>query len=353
LEIENSRALFAFKMSLQERILEAESRVHAAVIGTAADLEAFRLEFLSRKGLLSELFDEFKSVSGPEKAVLGKSLNALKKNAEEKFKAAQEVLTTSRMAAPVPDLTLPGEAFTLGSRHPVAIVERKVVEVFSRIGFRVEEGPEIETDEYNFTALNFEPDHPAREMQDTFFLDAGKEYLLRTHTSPVQVRVMKTQKPPIRMIAPGRVYRNETITARSHCYFQQVEGLVIDENASFADLRQTLNYFASAMFGPKVKVRLRPSYFPFTEISAEADVSCLLCEGTGCPVCKHTGWVEIVGCGMVDPAVLENCGLDPDRYQGYAFGFGIERMALVLYRIPDIRLYSQNDVRFLSRFQSL
>ncbi len=340
-------------MSLHRSIAEARERVSAAQINDAASLENFRLEFLSRKGLLTRLFEEFKSVPSSEKALVGKALNDLKKAAEEKFKAAQASVAAPRATPQASDWTLPGDAYVLGSRHPVSIVERKVVDIFSRIGFRVEEGPEIETDYYNFTALNFEDDHPAREMQDTFFLDAKKEYLLRTHTSPVQVRVMKSQKPPIRMIAPGRVYRNETVTARSHCYFQQVEGLVVDERASFADLRQTLNYFVAAMFGPKVKVRLRPSYFPFTEISAEADISCLLCDGRGCPVCKHTGWVEIMGCGMVDPAVLTHCGLDPERYQGYAFGFGIERMALVLYRIPDIRLYSQNDVRFLSRFQTL
>lgn len=340
-------------MSLLENIAEAQRRVAAAEVRDADGLEAFRLEFLSRKGLLARLFDEFKSAAPTDKAAIGKALNELKKAAEEKFRSAQETAAAPRAPSAAWDWTLPGEPFALGSRHPVSIVERKVVEIFSRIGFRVEEGPEIETDYYNFTALNFEADHPAREMQDTFFMDENKEYLLRTHTSPVQVRVMKNQKPPIRMIAPGRVYRNETVTARSHCYFQQVEGLVIDERASFADLRQTLNYFVAAMFGPKVKMRLRPSYFPFTEISAEADISCLLCDGAGCAVCKHTGWVEIMGCGMVDPAVLSHCGIDPERHQGYAFGFGIERMALVLYRIPDIRLYSQNDVRFLSRFQTL
>ncbi len=281
-------------------------------------------------------------------------LNELKTIAFEKLAALQEAVESNKVAYVLPhDLSLPGDAFMQGARHPLANVMNRIIHIFEQIGFEVASGPEIEDDWHNFSALNFQDNHPARDMQDTFFVSVNPDYLLRTHTSSVQIRVMEREKPPIRILAPGRVYRNEAVSARSHCFFHQVEGLYIDKGVSFADMQQTLLYFAKAMFGEDVKIRLRPSYFPFTEISAEMDVSCQICKGDGCNVCKYTGWLEIMGCGMVDPNVLENCGIDPDIYSGYAFGMGIDRLAMMTYKVPDLRMFSQNDIRFLKQFEGV
>ncbi len=286
----------------------------------------------------------------------GKILNELKQAAEQKFTEAKVV---SQQPTPdsyqLPDLSLPADPFAPGSRHPISIVRKQMTDIFTKIGFVISEGPEIEDDWHNFGALNFPPDHPARDMQDTFFIDSegDEKWLLRTHTSSVQVRVMENQQPPIRTISPGRVYRNETISARAHCQFHQVEGLYIDEGVSFADLKQTLYYFVTEMFGEKIEIRFRPSFFPFTEPSAEMDITCLICGGIGCPVCKHTGWVEILGCGMVHPNVLENCKIDSNKYTGFAFGMGIERITMLKFRINDLRLFFENDMRFLSQFKSV
>jgi len=319
---------------------------------TKDQLEAFRLRFLSKKGLLTDLFAEMKNVAPEERKSFGLKVNELKTVAEEKLKQFAEQLEDKvTVSANEIDLTLPGEPLPLGSRHPISIVRNQVLEIFNRIGFVVAEGPEIEDDWHNFTALNFPPEHPARDMQDTFFMDDEEGMALRTHTSSIQVRMMESNKPPIRITAPGRVYRNEAISARAHCLFHQVEGLYIDENVSFADLKQTLLYFAKEMFGEGSKIRLRPSYFPFTEPSAEMDVSCNICGGKGCNVCKYTGWLEIMGCGMVDPNVLENCGIDSKKYSGYAFGMGIERIAMLKYTIKDLRLFFENDMRFLDQFR--
>jgi phenylalanyl-tRNA synthetase alpha chain len=317
-------------------------------------LEAFRLRFLSKKGLLTGLFGEMKDVAADEKKLFGQKVNELKVKAEEKLRLFTETFDKPDPAssAPLPDYTLPGEPHPLGSHHPVSLVRARILEIFNRIGFVVAEGPEIEDDWHNFTALNFPPEHPARDMQDTFFMDDHWNMALRTHTSSVQVRVMQSQQPPIRITAPGRVYRNEAISARAHCLFHQVEGLYIDRNVSFADLKQTLLYFAHEMFGTESRIRLRPSYFPFTEPSAEMDVSCIICSGKGCNVCKHTGWLEIMGCGMVDPNVLDNCGIDSKRFSGFAFGMGVERIAMLKYAIRDLRLFFENDIRFLEQFRN-
>ncbi len=287
---------------------------------------------------------------------MGKQLNELKQLAEKKFEESKTLSTQNGSYSHENiDLSLPSEPIELGSRHPISLVKNSIVEIFSKIGFTISEGPEIEDDWHNFGALNFPGDHPARDMQDTFFIESGKDekWLLRTHTSSVQVRVMKNQKPPIRTISPGRVYRNETISARAHCQFHQVEGLYVDEGVSFADLKQTLYYFVHEMFGEEINIRFRPSFFPFTEPSAEMDISCIICGGKGCPVCKQSGWVEILGCGMVHPNVLENCGIDSNKYTGYAFGMGIERIAMLRYEIKDLRLFFENDMRFLSQFKSV
>ncbi len=293
-----------------------------------------------------------KEVPAEERKNFGLVLNTVKQEAESKFEILQRQLenSTGKSSEQI-DLTMPGVPLELGSRHPVSIVRKKINDIFSAIGYTIAEGNEIEDDRHNFTALNFPPDHPARDMQDTFFVTEDKQWLLRTHTSTVQVRVMDHQPPPIRVICPGRVYRNETISARSHCFFHQVEGLYIDKNVSFADLKQTLLYFAQEFFGKDTRIRLRPSYFPFTEPSAELDVTCFICGGKGCPVCKGSGWVEILGCGMVDPQVLENCGIDSEIYTGFAFGMGIERIAMLKYQIKDIRILFENDVRFLRQFE--
>jgi phenylalanyl-tRNA synthetase alpha chain len=311
--------------------------------------ESFRLKYLSRKGRIAELFDEFKTVAPELKREIGQKLNELQTKAKEKFEAFRSRQDNDASdSEQTVDLSLPAESFE-GSRHPLMLVREDIISIFGRLGFTVADGPEIENDWHNFSALNFPEEHPARDMQDTFFID--KDIALRTHTSSVQVRIMETTKPPIRMIMPGRVYRNEAISARAHCFFHQVEGLYVDKGVSFADMKQTLLYFSREMFGEKTEIRLRPSYFPFTEPSAEMDISCSICGGSGCNVCKHSGWVEILGCGMVDPQVLKNCGIDPDEYSGFAFGMGIERITMLKYGVNDLRLYSENDVRFLNQFK--
>ena len=321
------------------------------------EVEQFRLRFLSKKGILTELFAAMKSIPAEEKKQYGAQVNELKQAAEAKLASFQEMLEAAadQAAATDIDLTLPAEPLTLGARHPISLIRERILQIFSRIGFTVADGPEIEDDWHNFTALNFPENHPARDMQDTFFIEqrGGSDSIaLRTHTSSVQVRVMESTKPPIRMLMPGRVYRNEAISARAHCFFHQVEGLYIDEGVSFADMKQTLLYFSREMFGADTEIRLRPSYFPFTEPSAEMDITCELCKGKGCNVCKYTGWLEIMGCGMVDPNVLQNCGIDPERYSGFAFGMGIERIAMLKYDVKDLRLFSENDLRFLRQFSA-
>ena len=315
--------------------------------------EAFRIRFLGTKGLIKSLMGEMKNISAENRKQMGLVLNDLKLLAEKKH---EELVMMNANGQPVidnvVDLTLPGDALPLGSRHPISIVRNKIISVFQRLGFGVAEGPEIEDDWHNFTALNLPENHPARDMQDTFYVSQNPAWMVRTHTSNVQVREMEKGKLPIRIICPGRVYRNETISARAHCFFHQVEGLYIANNVSFADLKQTLYFFVNEMFGEKIKIRFRPSYFPFTEPSAEMDISCLICGGEGCNVCKHTGWVEILGCGMVHPNVLENCRIDSNQYSGFAFGMGIERITMLKYQIKDLRLFSENDLRFLKQFTS-
>lgn len=337
---------------MKDRIDNLLKEVDSLEAKSLTEAEEHRIRLLGKKGSITILFDEFRELPGDQKKEFGKVINELKNKAQEKInslKEANENTDDSNDAGL--DLSRPGDSFHLGSRHPISLVKNEIVSIFNRIGFTVAEGPEIEDDWHNFSALNFPENHPARDMQDTFFIKTGeKNIALRTHTSSVQVRIMETTKPPIRMIMPGRVYRNEAISARAHCFFHQVEGLYIDKKVSFADLKQTLDYFAKEMFGEKAKIRLRPSYFPFTEPSAEMDVSCTLCEGKGCNVCKYTGWLEIMGCGMVDPNVLENCGIDSKIYSGFAFGMGVERIAQIKYRVKDLRLYSENDVRFLKQF---
>lgn len=317
------------------------------------EVEQFRLKYISRKGVIAELFQEFKEASPELKKEFGRHLNELKKAAEARFKELSNKSTRQVRVEADFDLTLPPVGGKLGSTHPLSVTRDRIIEIFERIGFNTSEGPEIEDDWHNFTALNFPANHPAREMQDTFFIEKDPDIALRTHTSSVQIRVMESQKPPIRTLSLGRVYRNEAISARAHCFFHQCEGLYVDENVSFVDLKQTLLHFAQEMFGKDTKTRYRPSYFPFTEPSAEIDISCNICKGEGCTVCKYTGWVEIAGSGMVDPNVLENCGIDSQKYTGYAFGMGIERIAMLRYQIEDIRLFSQNDIRFLKQFRRL
>jgi phenylalanyl-tRNA synthetase alpha chain len=316
-------------------------------------LEAFRVKFLGSKGLLKEVFAEFKNVPNDQKKEFGQVINLLKAIAEEKVKTIGESLESKQESKLIyGDLTRPSEPLIIGSRHPISLVKNQIVDIFSTIGFNVSEGPEIEDDWHNFTALNLPEYHPARDMQDTFFIQTNPDILLRTHTSSVQVRYMENNKPPIRTISPGRVFRNEDISSRSHCIFHQVEGLYIDKNVSFADLKQTLLYFAKEMFGDGTEIRLRPSYFPFTEPSAEVDITCHICSGKGCNICKYSGWVEILGCGMVDPNVLENCGIDSREYTGFAFGMGIERITMLKYKINDLRHFFENDIRFLEQFTS-
>ncbi len=335
-----------------DKIKEHIAEVESFKAKTRTDVESFRIKYLGKKGLLNEFFAAFKNVPKDQKKEFGQVINTLKTAAQDKVNSLKNSLeATEETAGIYGDLTRPGEPITLGSRHPISIVKNKIVDIFSRIGFNVSEGPEIEDDWHNFTALNLPEYHPARDMQDTFFIETDPDILLRTHTSSVQVRYMENNKPPIRTISPGRVYRNEAISARSHCFFHQVEGLYVDKSVSFADLKQTLQYFTTEMFG-KSKIRLRPSYFPFTEPSAEVDVYWGLETETDYKMTKGTGWLEIMGCGMVDPNVLSNCGIDPEVYSGFAFGMGIDRVALLLHQIPDIRMLSENDIRFLEQFKS-
>ncbi len=335
-----------------EKIKALKREIEAAAPETVAMLEELRIRYISKKGIISQLFDEFRDVDPAMKKEVGKALNELKNSAQEKINQLKEILETRHEGESSGDLTAPGDPLGLGSRHPLAIVRNRITDIFGHLGFTVAEGPEIEDDWHVFSALNFPPEHPARDMQDTFFIEKDPDVLLRTHTSSVQIRVMERTQPPIRAIFPGRVFRNEAISARSHCIFHQVEGLYVDENVSFADLKQTLLYFARELFGEETEIRLRPSYFPFTEPSAEMDVSCSICGGKGCNLCKYTGWLEILGCGMVDPNVLEACNIDSRKYTGYAFGMGIERITMLLYGVKDIRLYFENDVRFLRQFRS-
>jgi len=335
-----------------DKINQLVEEIKSLTASSADEAEQLRIKYLSKKGLVSQLFDEFKTIPNEQKREVGQVLNVLKTQALDKINEIKGSFSSDAHGEKGIDLTLPGTAFELGSRHPLSIVKNEIVDIFSRLGFTVADGPEIEDDHHVFEALNFPPEHPARDMQDTFFIATNPDVLLRTHTSSVQVRVMEKQRPPIRAIFPGRVFRNEAISARAHCIFHQVEGLYIDKNVSFADLKQTLLYFSKELFGADTKIRLRPSYFPFTEPSAEMDISCSLCGGKGCNVCKYTGWVEILGCGMVDPAVLEASGIDSNEYTGFAFGMGIERITMLKYQIKDIRLFFENDKRFLDQFKS-
>ena len=324
-------------------------QISAAVDSFKADsleeLEALRIKYLSKKGEISELFNQFRDVPADQKREIGQLLNQLRDKAQQKINNLKEQVELKKQEADKLDLTRTPEPIALGTRHPLSLVKNEIIEIFSRIGFVVADGPEIEDDWHVFESLNFPPEHPARDMQDTFFIEKHPDILLRTHTSSVETRVMTTQKPPIRILSPGRVYRNEAISYRAHCFFHQVEGLYVDKNVSFADLKQVLLYFAREMFGENTQIRLRPSYFPFTEPSAEMDISCNICGGKGCPFCKGTGWVEILGCGMVDPNVLKACNIDPDIYTGYAFGLGVERITNLKYQVKDLRMFSENDVR--------
>lgn len=339
---------------MEEKIKLIEGQINSFFIKTKEELEQYRIQFVSKKGLVAALFEELKTVTAEQRKLLGKTLNDLKRLSEEKFKEAQDHLDRVQdQGSFSADLTLPSISNKTGSHHPLNLTRYRIIEIFERLGFCVEDGPEVEDDWHNFTALNFAENHPAREMQDTFFVEKNPDILLRTHTSNVQIRLMKSEKPPIRAIMPGRVYRNEAISARAHCFFHQVEGLYIDKNVGFADLKQTLYHFAKEMFGKDIQIRFRPSYFPFTEPSAEIDISCLICKGDGCNVCKQSGWVEIAGSGMVHPNVLKNCGIDPETYTGFAFGMGIERVTQLRYRVNDLRLYSENDIRFLKQFKQV
>ena len=340
---------------MKDKIQAIQSEIEAFVISDAAALEQFRIQFVGRKGRLADLFDGLKDVAAESRREVGQALNSLKNLAESKFTVAQEEFAGVDQSVQVPDDLTLSDPLIQGSLHPLTLVRSRILEIFNRMGFSVSDGPEIETDFYNFTALNFPENHPAREMQDTFFIEKGQgeiqdDVLLRTHTSNVQIRLMQHAKPPFRSIMPGRVFRNEAISARAHCLFHQVEGLYVDKDVSFKDLKDTLYHFAKEMFGKDTKVRFRPSYFPFTEPSAEMDITCLLCKGDGCNVCKQAGWVEIAGAGMVDPNVLENVGIDSKEYSGFAFGMGIERITMLKYQIKDLRLFTENDVRFLRQF---
>ncbi len=336
-----------------KKIEDLKKEIENLQAETAEATELLRIKYLSKKGELSKLFDEFKTIPNEQKREVGQALNTLKTFVKDRINILKDGFENVKKENVDMDLTLPGTSFELGGRHPLSIIRNEIIDIFARLGFTVAEGPEIEDDWHVFSALNFPEEHPARDMQDTFFIAQNPDVLLRTHTSSVQVREMEKTKPPIRAIFPGRVFRNEAISARAHCIFHQVEGLFIDEDVSFADLKQTLLYFAKELFGQDTKIRLRPSYFPFTEPSAEMDISCSLCGGKGCNVCKYTGWVEILGCGMVDPNVLEENNIDNKKYTGFAFGMGIERITMLRYQIKDIRLFFENDVRFLKQFNSV
>lgn len=339
--------------SLLEQIKIHEQEINAFNPADAAELEAYRIKYLGTKGIVKMIFGEMKNVPAEQKKEAGQILNAFKQLAEGKYEAFQHLQQGGKNAGPAVDITLPGTALPIGTRHPIRMVENEIVSIFEKIGFSVATGPEIEDDWHNFTSLNMPENHTARDMQDTFYVSQNPDWVLRTHTSSVQARIMESQPLPVRVICPGRVYRNETISARAHCFFHQCEGLYVDKNVSFADLKQTLYYFVTEMFGTDTKVRFRPSYFPFTEPSAEMDISCTVCGGKGCSLCKHTGWVEILGCGMVHPNMLRNFDIDPEVYTGFAFGMGVERITQIKYQVNDLRLYSQNDVRFLKQFQSI
>lgn len=335
-----------------DKINSLKSEIEALDAKSESEVEELRIKYLSKKGAVSVLFNDFRSVPSDQKKIIGQALNELKNFAVDKINSLRDALSAVESADDSLDLTRTPAVLPLGSRHPLSLVRNEIISIFSRLGFTVAEGPEIEDDWHVFSSLNFAADHPARDMQDTFFIQRNPDVLLRTHTSSVQSRVMEHTQPPIRIICPGRVYRNEAISARAHCFFHQVEALYVDKNVSFADLKQTLLYFAQEMFGPETKIRLRPSYFPFTEPSAEMDISCNLCGGKGCSFCKHTGWVEILGCGMVDPNVLDACGIDSKVYSGFALGMGIERITNLKYQVKDLRMFSENDRRFLEEFQS-
>jgi phenylalanyl-tRNA synthetase alpha chain len=338
---------------MENRIRTIANEVAAYSTSDKQGVEQFRLSYISKKGLITELFDEMKKLPPEEKKKVGKILNELKQAAEAKLAELNEQLERSTASSIDLDLTLPPVTQAVGNQHPLTLTRNRIIEIFERLGFNVADGPEIEDDWHNFSALNFPENHPAREMQDTFFIEKNPDILLRTHTSNVQVRLMREQKPPIRAIMPGRVYRNEAISARAHCFFHQVEVLYVDKNVGFADLKQTLYHFAKEMYGKDIQIRFRPSFFPFTEPSAEIDITCLICKGSGCNVCKHSGWVEIAGSGMVHPNVLRNCGIDPEEYTGFAVGMGIERVTMLRYQVNDLRLYSENDIRFLKQFHTV
>jgi phenylalanyl-tRNA synthetase alpha chain len=345
------------RIMILDKIEQLLKEVSELTASNAEEIEALRLKYLSKKGEINALMQDFRNVAADQKKTVGIRINELKQMAFDKINSLRDNLETAEVQSDNIDLTRSAYPIELGTRHPLTIVKNEIIDIFSRMGFVLADGPEVEDDMHVFTKMNFAADHPARDMQDTFFVsqhpnDVTKNMILRSHTSSVQARVMETQQPPIRVICPGRVYRNEAITARAHCFFHQVEGLYIDKNVSFTDLKQVLLSFAREMFGPDTKIRLRPSYFPFTEPSAEMDISCFICGGEGCGFCKHTGWVEILGCGMVDPNVLELCGIDSKVYSGYAFGMGVERIANLKYRVNDLRLFSENDTRFLEEFEA-
>ncbi len=341
--------------SLQEQIAAHEAEIKAFAPGDTAELEAYRIKYLGTKGIVKAIFGEMKNVPAEQKKEAGQQLNAFKQLAEGKYAEFEHLQSQAPPLGGrgVEDISLPGPVIPFGTRHPLRVIENRIVHIFEKLGFSEATGPEIEDDWHNFTSLNMPADHPARDMQDTFYVSQNPDWVLRTHTSSVQARMLEQGSLPLRVICPGRVYRNETISARAHCFFHQCEGLYVDIDVSFADLKQTLYYFVTEMFGSDTKLRFRPSYFPFTEPSAEMDISCTVCGGSGCNLCKHTGWVEILGCGMVHPNMLRNFGIDPDVYSGYAFGMGVERITQIKYRVNDLRLYSQNDVRFLRQFEAL
>lgn len=346
----NYRYFYDKFFCMKTRIEALLNEIENYSIKDTDSLEQFRIQYLGKKGILQSLFEEFKAVPGSEKKEIGQLLNQFKVKAEEILNSNKEKLESGASTDIKIDLSLPSNNYQIGNRHPISIAKNELCEIFTRLGFTIAEGPEIEDDWHVFSALNFAKEHPARDMQDTFFIMSNPEIILRTHTSSVQIRAMEKKQPPLRIIMPGRVFRNEAISYRAHCIFHQIEGLYIDKNVSFADLKQTLLYYAKAFFGEDTQIRLRPSYFPFTEPSAEMDVSCKICKGKGCNVCKYTGWLEVLGCGMVHPNVLENCGIDSKVYSGFAFGMGIERTAMLKYQIKDLRLYFENDMRFLNQF---
>ena len=341
------------KIKMLNKIEELKKAVEALKISSMDEIEAARIKYLSKKGEISQLFNDFRNVPNEQKREIGQRLNELKNLATDKINALKAEFENNNDANAEVDLTRTAAPYSIGTRHPLSLVKEEIIAIFSRLGYTIAEGPEVEDDWHVFSSLNFAADHPARDMQDTFFIQRNPDILLRTHTSSVQTRVMEHTQPPIRIICPGRVYRNEAISYRAHCFFHQIEGLYVDKNVTFADLKQSLLYFARELFGPDTKMRLRPSYFPFTEPSAEMDISCDLCGGKGCNFCKHTGWVEILGCGMVDPNVLDACGIDSKTYSGFAFGMGIERIANLKFRVKDLRMFSENDVRFLEEFKSV